>query len=330
VVAGDRTITGDLIAHFKLDESSGMTAANSGTDAINGEVFPDNVIVDWATGKIGNAFEDISGVGGILVPDYTKIEEEMTVSAWVRLTGIGDSDYQIIRNASGELYTAGSGTVSPPLGQFEFDLDFVSASVMNLRARVCAGVNVYSVRERTAFPLDEWQHVAFTADGRQIRLYRNGQLTGTTSYLDPINQPNVPWMSIGTRLATNTLGVIDSDAGTPPDGGPQVFYGQIDDVGIWRTAWPASVIQSIYEQGNAGQNLTAAVLPELPEVPTDITLSVGVGEDGSVSISWEPAGGTLEMSTDLGSWAPVGGSPTSPYTIASPAGNAFYRVNTGP
>ena len=71
---------------------------------------------------------------------------------------------------------------------------------MNLQARIAAGPNITTVTENAAFPLDTWQHVAFTADGGQVRLYRNGQLVATGSYLDPINQPNVEFLSIGGRM----------------------------------------------------------------------------------------------------------------------------------
>jgi hypothetical protein len=325
VVSADRTIPGPLIAHFKFDETTGSSAANSGSDAINATAL---IAPFWVAGKIGNAYEELSGVNGFIVTNYTKIQEEVTVSAWVKLDPfLGASDYQIVRNASGAL------GVAAPLEQFEFDLDYNATDplnpVMNLRARIAAGPNITTVRETAAFPLDEWQHVAFTADGGQVRLYRNGQLVATGSYLDPINQPNVAWLSIGARMV-DTAGVIDLDPGAAPDEGAQSLVGQIDDLGIWLTAWPASVIQSIYDQGVAAtpQDLTTAVLPDLPPPPTDITLSVGLQTDGSIQISWAPAGGTLETTTNVGdpnSWTPVAGNP-NPHTVADPTGNAYFRV----
>jgi hypothetical protein len=320
VVAADRTITGPLIAHFKFDESSGTTAANSGTDAINGTLFA----AAWGPGKIGGAYTELFSLNAVTVPNYTKIQEEVTVSAWVKLDpNLAASDYQIVRNASGAL------GVAAPLEQFEFDLDFNDTDplnpVMNLRARVAAGPNITTVRENAAFPLDTWQHVAFTADGGQVRLYRNGQLVATGAYLDPINQPNVEWLSVGARLL-DTAGVIDFDTGEAPNAGDQTLYGAIDDLGIWLFAWPASVIQSIYEQGNATQDLTTAALPVLPPPSEDILLTVGL-EGGNVVISWAPEGGTLETTSNIGdpdSWTPVAGNP-NPYTTPA-AGNAYFRV----
>jgi hypothetical protein len=319
VVDADRTITGDLIAHFKFDETSGTTAANTGSDAINGTLFA----AAWAPGKIGGAYTELFSLNAVLVTNFTKIQEEVTVSAWVKLDpNLAGSDYQIVRNASSAL------GVAAPREQFEFDLDYNATDplnpVMNLRARIAAGPNLTTVRENAAFPLDEWQHVAFTADGGQVRLYRNGQLVGTGSYLDPINQPDVEWLSVGARLV-DTAGVIDFDTGDIPDAGDQTLYGAIDDLGIWLFAWPASVVQSVYAQGNAGADLTTAELPVLPEPSEDVTLSVGL-DGGNVTISWAPATGILEMTTEIGgTWTPVAGNP-NPYTTPA-TGTAYFRVN---
>jgi hypothetical protein len=319
VVSADRTITGPLIAHFKFDETSGTTAANSGSDAINGTLFA----AAWAPGKIGGAYTEIFSLNAVQVTNYTKIQEEVTVSAWVKLDpNLSASDYQIVRNASGAL------GVAAPLEQFEFDLDYNAADplnpVMNLRARIAAGPNITTVRENAAFPLDEWQHVAFTADGGQVRLYRNGQLVATGAYLDPINQPNVEWLSIGARLL-DTAGVIDFDTGEPPDAGDQTLYGAIDDLGIWLFAWPASVVQSVYAQGNAGADLTTAELPVLPPPSEDVTLSVGL-DGGNVTISWIPATGTLQSSSSVtGPYTDVAGA-TSPYSTPA-TGTAYFRVS---
>ena len=101
--------------------------------------------------------------------------------------------------------------------------------------------------------------------------------------------------------------------------------GYIDDLGIWLFAWPASVIQSVYAQGNAGQNLTTAELPVLPPPSEDVTLTVGV-VDGNVQISWAPATGTLQSSTSVtGPYTDVAGA-TSPYSTPA-TGTAYFRVS---
>jgi hypothetical protein len=317
IVSADRTITDTLITHFRFDETSGFTAVNSGSDPYNGEV---DGFADWVPGRIGNAIE-FAGGSWLFVDNYTKITEEVTIAAWVNVhPGMAGQPAVLIRNASGPI------TVSAPLEQFDFG--FVADTTdplnprTNLRATIAVGPNLATVRENAAFPLGEWQHVAFTADGGQIRLYRNGELVAIGAYLDPINQPHVQWLSIGARLI-QTGEIIDLD----PDNF-QALDGRIDDLAIWRTAWTQDVIQSIYEQGLASQNLTTASLPELPPVPTDIVLDLGLQLDGSIQISWSPEQGVLQSSSNVGdpaSWTAVPGNP-NPYVIALPEGLQFFRV----
>jgi hypothetical protein len=319
VVAPNRTISDTLITHFRFDETSGTSAANAGSDPYNG--FVDGS-ADWVQGQIGNAIE-IYGGTWVFVENYTKITDEVTVSAWVNIEPgavASGASMVLIRNASGAI------TVAPPLEQFDFGFVLDNSDPLNprynLRVTLAVGPNLATVRENVAFPLGQWQHVAFTADGGQIRLYRNGQLVATGSYLDRINQPNIQWLSIGARLV-ETGGIVGLDLENRQD-----FDGKIDDLAIWRTAWTQEVIQSIYQQGNAGQTLTTATLPELPPIPTDIVLDLGVQPDGSIRISWSPAQGTLQSSSNLAdpaSWTPVPGN-ANPHVIASPEGLQFFRV----
>lgn len=58
--------------------------------------------------------------------------------------------------------------------------------------------------------------------------------------------------------------------------------------------------------------------------PAAPTLSIQ-RSGANVTIAWEPADGTLEASTDLKTWTPLEGV-TSPATIATSEGQAFFRV----
>ncbi len=58
--------------------------------------------------------------------------------------------------------------------------------------------------------------------------------------------------------------------------------------------------------------------------PAAPTLSIQ-RSGANVTISWEPAGGTLETSADLKTWTPVEGA-SSPATIATGEARAFFRV----
>jgi hypothetical protein len=325
IVPETRAITDNLVTYFKFDETSGTTVLNSGSDgaASNGILDDTQGPGGFMAGRIGNAFYN-QNLSFIKVPDYTKFTTEGTVSLWVNaspnITTYAQS-VQFVRNAEGTL------GVASPLEQFEFGLAWDnSALAFRLFATIAAGPNRATATEPVLFPLDSWQHVAFTIDGGQIRLYRNGELAAVSDYFNPINTPDIPWLSIGGRLV-----------GTYPDvnvqfGNEQVLEGMIDDLGIWTFAWPQSVIQSIHQQGLAGQPLTAAELPVLPGVPTEVELAVTVLADGSIQVDWSPAAGTLQSTGNLGdpaSWSDVAGNP-NPYLIPTPTGTQFLRVLVTP
>ncbi|MBK9139061.1 MAG: hypothetical protein IPM17_09915 [Verrucomicrobia bacterium] len=59
-----------------------------------------------------------------------------------------------------------------------------------------------------------------------------------------------------------------------------------------------------------------------PPVPPTLTIQ---RSGGSVVVTWNPAGGVLESSTNLTTWTPVTGA-SSPATLPIGAGNVFYRV----
>jgi hypothetical protein len=316
IVPPDRAITDTLIAHFRFDETSGMNVANSGSDPHNGMI---DGFASWVPGRVANSIE-LAGGSWVFVPNYTKITEEVTIAGWVYLEPGSSSSVVLIRNASGAI-----GVAAP---QEQFDFGFVADTSdplnprLNLRVTIAAGPNLTTVRENAAMPTGEWQHVAFTADGGQVRLYRNGQLVAAGAYLDPINRGDIEWLSIGARLV-ETGGVVTLD-----EENFQALSGRIDDLAIWRTAWSQEVIQSIHQQGLLGQNLTTATVPEPPPVPTDILLSVGLQENGSIAVSWTPEQGVLQSTSnaaDPASWTPVAGNP-NPHVIPSPQGNQFFRV----
>jgi hypothetical protein len=316
IVAGDRTLTGTLVSHFTFDGS----AANTGSDATDG-------IVDegaggpagFSAGKIGQAFFN-ELYGFVKVPNYTKFTDEGTVSMWINASAAlptYGTDAVFAINAEGDI------GVAQPYEQFAFELSYDDSIIgFHLSATIGAGPNRVTVTDPATFPIDSWQHVAFTIDGGQMRLYHNGELVGVSNYLNPINSPALDFLSIGSRVI-GTYPDILPDTSTATSS--LTFEGQIDDMGIWTTAWPASVIESIYAQGNAGQNLTTASLPTLPEPPTEGPAMSATVEGGNLSISWDSATGVLESSTDLTTWTEVTGA-SNPYTAAPDGSGTFYRV----
>ena len=86
-------------------------------------------------------------------------------------------------------------------------------------------------------PFNQWVHVAGTYDGSVVRIYVNGQLSGSLSYAEGI-YPGTYTMSIGCTLDSfpNSL-----------------FHGKIDEVSRYDRALSDCEIQSIYLVGRQGK-----------------------------------------------------------------------------
>jgi hypothetical protein len=203
------------------------------------------------------------------------------------------------------------------VGQFHFGLQENSGDLSDYLTTGPGGV--LSTREITVLPVASWQHVAFVADGLQLRLYRNGVQVGTPTPYD------------GTFLASPIsalgIGVKLNNAGDNADGGaPGFWHGRIDDLALWTRALSRQEIEAIYSAGIEGRPLDQATV--------QVRLLFSRAGD-TLIIRW-PASATgyqLESSSAVtdAPWDPV---TTTPDVIAGfntvteliGAGPRFYRL----
>jgi hypothetical protein len=304
-----------LVANWKLNETSGTTASNSIPGGSPGTV---NGTATWGAGKIGNAFTD-DGASFIFVPNFAKASKQMAASAWVNFTPSG-AEIAVVRNDEGPLdISGGAGRV---VGQFELGMvvDLLDGSMKPMGA-IGLGPNVARATGTATVTDSAWHHLAFTADGAQVRVYLDGQQAASTDYSGDINPPDVPWISIGARLITDTNQVPPQ---VPDPVAPNYLNGQVDDVGVWTRALTAQEVQLIYQAGLNGQSLTTVVVPTpAPDLEiTGVTIS-----GGNVTVTWV-GGGTLFRSTSVGTgavWTTTNDTDGS-YTEPIGQGNVFFRV----
>jgi hypothetical protein len=176
-------ITDALVGHWKLDETSGMVAAN----AIAGG-SPGNVTgtAGWQAGQIANAFS-FDGASYLLADDYPKAKEAIAGSAWVFVPASAIfANAVVFRNAEEDLTISG-GEVRT-VGQFELRLVY-DAGDSSLRPEAAVGIGPNVARATGTAPLTSaaWHHLAFSADGAQLRLYVDGVEASTVDYLAEIN-----------------------------------------------------------------------------------------------------------------------------------------------
>jgi len=86
--------------------------------------------------------------------------------------------------------------------------------------------------------LGEWQHVAFVADGAQLRLYRNGMQVGSVPY-PGLAPPDLKPLGIGAKPAG-----VDQKRVRGPSG---FWHGRIDELAIFNHAVDAKMIQQLFE-----------------------------------------------------------------------------------
>jgi hypothetical protein len=307
------TIGDQLVGYWKFDETSGTSAANAGTDNKPAKV---NGTASWGAGQIGNAFS-FDGGTFLLADSFTTAKKQISASAWVNIPAGAASTMPFIRNAQGALGLGAGTGPGTPAGQFEFGLvaDATSGEV-RLQSVIGAGPNLLRASSPAVFPTGAWHHVAFSADGAQMRLYLDGAEVASTDYISAINPPDIAYLSFGAWLnkETDTTNII------PDPANPNFTSGQIDDLGLWTRGLSAEEVSKIYTAGKSKQPLSSVTLS--PPVGQPGTLTVKK-VDNNVTVTWD--NGTLQTAPEVaGPWTDVAGN--SPVTQAASDAAKFYRT----
>jgi hypothetical protein len=304
------SITNALAGYWNLDETTGMTAADSTPNARPATLnnyWDDSM---WVPGQIGGSL----AFGGAGYAQYASVanivvatNNTLTVSAWVWADA--EDDRAAIVDCYGE----------NPIGQFRFGLSSAAArpltgGVISQAAGYVAGT------EATGFPTGSWQHVALVADGATLRLYRNGSLSATNAYNGTIVFPSaITNLFLGARL---------SDDGTFPNTTPGYWTGKLDDLGVWSRGLTADEVLGIYAAGFSHQPLTTAsgtgVRPIISTPPTSLTVTEG--DDASFTVAATGVG-TLSYQWRKDG-VPIPGATTTSYALHSvvPSDAADYAV----
>lgn len=318
----------DLVVHLKFDESSGTKASNSGSDSHTATLYDDygepNEEPVGAEGLIGKAIlingPDSETYAFGVLDDFSKITEEGTVSIWLNTPGIEGESALVVRNEGLAVDDAIEGT-------FEIELANNADGELVLMASIGAGPNVVRIVDSEALTLDEWNHVALTMDGGQLRLYKNGDLVGVADYLDRINSATQDWMAIGANIT-----VVQEEGEDPyfamDEANPQAFSGSIDDLAIWHVARGADEIQAIYNKGLGGEDASkaAVTIPDFVEprviIDSEPALSVVNNGDGTVTVTFE---GKLQAAPTVnGPWEDV--DAPSPLTLPADQAQQYGRA----
>src|SRR3989344_5748408 len=288
-------ITTGLVGHWKFDEISGTTAADSSGNNNTGTLTNGPT---WATGKINNALsfdgtDDYINLGNMNVSG-----SGITIAAWVKADTFSSSlDTRFISKANS---TSEQGHYWM-LGQTNSGGD-------KLRFRLKAGGSTQTLIASSGnLPTGTWFHAIATYDGTTMRLYKDGIEVGSSAKSGTIN--------------TDTT--IPANIGRNPDGSNHID-GTMDDVRIYNRALSTSDIQALYAYTGGPPDTQA------PTTPTN--LSATAQSSSQINLAWTAStdnvgvtgyrvyrGGTQVASPSTTSYSDTSLSPstTYSYTVAA-------------
>ncbi len=254
----------NLVAWWKLDETSGLNAEDSSSNSNDG-TLRNMAGTEWTDGIVGGAlnFDGSNDYIAIqnLYYDSSNSYAEVSVTAWIRTS---DGTNQIIasfdRNEYWRLEINGSGGGT---GQIGWDVRTSSGQVdYGSTTRVDDG---------------QWHHVAGVFDNGTLIIYIDGNpetpASGGSTFGRGVNT-RYGFLGVGSEAST-------FDGGTGPN---NYFNGDMDDVRIYDRALDANEISEL-----ASVNVTYETFTEA-KVDSD---------DTSISIPTPAGGGAVTL---LGSW----------------------------
>ena len=206
----------NLIAHWKLDETSGTVAYDSaGTN--NGTVYG----AAWTAGQFAGALSFDGDTDYVDVPDSDDFVPPVgTISVWVKLNTWGENNF-------GRIMCHLAGPVGNRNG---FDWN-VRGSDHNFGFCMYNGTSSCSVNSAPeSLTLNNWYHLTVVWNGTNMIGYVNGSQS-----------------AVSTQLTSPGNPAYDLFIGRVTDTSLYDFNGAIDDVRIYNRALTAEDIQKIYQ-----------------------------------------------------------------------------------
>jgi hypothetical protein len=208
-----------LVGHWKLDETSGTTAADS-TLNLNDGTYTGGVTLNVAGPSTGDVAAEFDGSN-----DYVTIADDATLKPTSALSITGW--------VQGDAWGAGS-TVNVILRKGEGNPNNYQLAIADGTAAFYLDENDdQGVRSTTTLNTGQWYHVAATWDGSQVKIYVNG--TPET-----------------TQARTGTIGTDTRTVYLGGRSGADLFDGKIDDVRIYNRALSDAEITAMQLSSSSG------------------------------------------------------------------------------
>jgi len=223
-------LTDNIIAYYKLDESSGNAA-----DSVGSRNLTNNNTTAYATGKINNGADLESTLSNSLT--YTTdnygiaTTGDRSMQAWIKLES---------NPSSGNTYTV--FIHGETLADFRVDI-YNNSGTMEVR----------SVRNNAGF-INTSGYAVDLNDGLYHHIVQTVSYSGGT-YTIKVYIDTVESISHTSTFSTSSNSIQGFKLGTLSlaDGVPQYFDGIIDEAGIWSRALSSTEVSNLYSGGNGTQ-----------------------------------------------------------------------------
>ncbi|NQT00475.1 MAG: LamG domain-containing protein [Planctomycetes bacterium] len=263
------TARADLVAHWRLDETSGTIAHDASGNGHDGTIMGEP---KWGAGKIGGALE-FDGTGDVVeLGAFDVVGPGITMAAWLKPNGFGINDGRILTKANewGENDHWWMFSTIAEAGEIR----------LRFRLKTTDGQNTTTlIASSGVLEIGEWQHAAATWDGTTMRLYLNGEEVGSTAKGGDAVATDA---SVNASIGSQPSEAYDTDISHIS----KYFHGFLDDVRLYDGALTQDEIQILME---ASGGYPFAFGP----TPAD----GAVYPDTWVNIGWSP--GDFAVSHDI-------------------------------
>ncbi|MDE1875106.1 MAG: hypothetical protein KGH68_03510, partial [Patescibacteria group bacterium] len=280
-LAARADITTGLIGHWTLDESSGTTAIDSGSDGDNGTIGG-SPLPTYIGGKIGLAALSFPGVShsDILTSSTTAYEfiqntAVFTISAWFKLTDYTQAGSQTFMSNSGGASKAGIYFAYYSGGSVQLFLTNSSGTVL---AHATTGTG--------AIADDNWHLATVVGNGSNVQVYIDGTAVGTAASYS------------GSASGASYSGMYMGD-----DNSGDELSGALDDIRVYSRALSTSDVSALYAYS---PSVSAPVISSIATSTTGVTATITWNTD-------QPATSTI----GYGTTASYGSASTSSSYVTS-------------
>lgn len=202
----------NLVGYWPLDEGSGKETKDASGNGNNGKLVNDP---EWVAGKFGKALKFDGASNYVEVPDseVMAIDTDLTFAAWFQpdvTINAGDGGYRLMSKNN----------------DYFMLFNYTNIGQLGFLVKDPAGTNFFVHSTTAEWKQDDWYHVAGTYDGKELKIYVNGNLEAKSAYTG----------KIGTSGLTLWIGADDY---------PNYFSGAIDEVRIYNKALDEAAIKKM-------------------------------------------------------------------------------------